>query len=271
MPWGAAMRTPSAAPSPLRLPRHLPALRALEERGVALARGAEEANEEHQARLETALMALFRDRRGEVEFQALYEHASPALLAWIAGAIQARRSFGRSTLDPLEVLQDTFVNVYRYAGGFRDDHAASFRVWSRRIASNLIRRGALQGRARSLQALPEGLQEPTDGRAGPAEGLLIDEERRSLGLAWMIVLLQYAAAYQALGERDRRALDLIEVEGLSYAEASRRLRVGLSNMKMILFRARRRIRARIGAVLEARRASTRDLVDVRGGARALAG
>jgi hypothetical protein len=42
-------------------------------------------------------------------------------------------------------------------------------------------------------------------------------------------------------------------------------------MKMILFRARRRIRARIRAVLEARRASTRDLVDVRGDARALAG
>lgn len=265
------MPSPHAPTSALRLPRHLPSLRALEERGVGLARDGEESAEDHQARLETALMALFRDRRGEGEFQALYEHASPALLSWIAGVLQSRRSFGRASLDPLEVLQDTFVNVYRYAGGFRDDHGASFRVWSRRIASNLIRRGALHGRGRSLQALPEGRQEPTDRRAGPAEGLLIDEERRSLSLAWMIVLMQYAAAYQALGERDRRALDLIEVEGLSYAEASRRLRVGLSNMKMILFRARRRIRARIGALLEARRAAAQGQGAGRTSARSLAG
>jgi DNA-directed RNA polymerase specialized sigma24 family protein len=67
----------------------------------------------------------------------------------------------------------------------------------------------------------------------------------------MIVLVHYAEAYQQLSARDRQALDLIEVQGLSYASACRRLSVGLSNMKMILFRARRRIRARIAERLEA--------------------
>ena len=47
------------------------------------------------------------------------------------------------------------------------------------------------------------------------------------------------------------ALELIEVQGLSYAEASTRMRVGLSNMKMILFRARQRIRAAISSTLRA--------------------
>jgi DNA-directed RNA polymerase specialized sigma24 family protein len=51
------------------------------------------------------------------------------------------------------------------------------------------------------------------------------------------------------------ALELVELEGLSYAEAGARLHVGISNMKMIMFRARRRLRAKIGAALDVRRAT----------------
>jgi DNA-directed RNA polymerase specialized sigma24 family protein len=77
------------------------------------------------------------------------------------------------------------------------------------------------------------------------------EDRRAVLAAWMIVLVHYAEAYEQLSTRDRQALDLIEVQGLSYATACRKLSVGLSNMKMTLFRARRRIRARIAERLEA--------------------
>src|SRR5580765_3527971 len=71
--------------------------------------------EEGEAGLETACMARFRDRRGSADFQALYDLASPALLAWITGQIRSRRV----ALDPVELLQDAFVNIYRYAQGFR--------------------------------------------------------------------------------------------------------------------------------------------------------
>jgi DNA-directed RNA polymerase specialized sigma24 family protein len=77
--------------------------------------------------------------------------------------------------------------------------------------------------------------------------------------AWAILLLQYARAWEQLGPRDRLALELIEVQGCTYAEASARLGVGLSNMKMIMFRARRRIRAAIGGTLDAREAKVRRL------------
>jgi DNA-directed RNA polymerase specialized sigma24 family protein len=105
----------------------------------------------------------------------------------------------------------------------------------------------------SLHALPDGLDEPADTRNDPAAVLDREEQRRSMLGAWMIVLSQYAIAYRELCTRDQTALDLIEVQGLSYGAAGARLRVGPSNMKMIMFRARRRLRARIGAALESRR------------------
>lgn len=189
-------------------------------------------------------MALFRDEREEATFAALHEIAAPELESWIGLLVSGSRR-ERAALDPSELVQDTLVNVYRYAEGFRDEHARSFRVWTHTIATNLLRRAYAWRARNSRSTLPEGIREPRDPRGGPTEELLNDEERRSVLAAWMIVLLHYAEAYEQLSARDRTALDLIEVQGLSYAAACRRLSVGLSNMKMILFRARRRIRARI--------------------------
>ena len=201
--------------------------------------------ESFETRLETALMALFRDRRGEAEFQTLYDYSSGSLLVWISSLMAGRWP----APDPLEILQDTFVSIYRYAGGFRDEQPRNFRVWSRTIASNLLRRARFRGVETSFQALPEGLREPADARGGPSEDLVLAEERRAVLRAWLIVLSQYAAACEVLPPRDRLALDLIEVQELSYAEAAARLGVGPSNMKMIMFRARKRIRASIESAL----------------------
>jgi RNA polymerase sigma factor (sigma-70 family) len=213
----------------------------LASRGLALEPDPDEDAPTSEARIETALMALFRDRREEYAFQALYEFTRDNLLAWVTSLLSTRRS----STDPLEVLQDTYVSIYRYSSSFRDEQPRSFRVWSRTIAGNLLKRPRPGARLSSLQALPEGLQEPVDRRGGPGDVLSLAEERETLRRAWMIILGQYVLAWEKLPERDRVALDLIEVQGLSYAEASVRLRVGLSNMKMILFRARKKIRASI--------------------------
>ena len=50
-----------------------------------------------------------------------------------------------------------------------------------------------------------------------------------------------ARAWAELSQRDRRTLHLVEVEGLSYEEVGKLLSVGRSNLKMIVFRSRRRI------------------------------
>ena len=224
-----------------RLPLNTPIARRLRGRGVSLLLLEGEDTDRFDARIETELMALFRDGGDDGAFQSLYDHARARLLLWIAGLTGARRC----DPDPLEVLQDSFVNIYRYSKSFRNEDAKSFRVWSRTIAGNLIRRARHKSLVRPWADLPEGTAEPVARRDSPADALVHAEAARATGRAWLIVLLQYAAAYERLSKRDRTALDLVEVQGLSYAEAGARLNVGLSNMKMIMFRSRRRIRSQI--------------------------
>ena len=190
-------------------------------------------------------MARFRDRRGATDFQALYEFTRAELLAWLTVIVRGRRL----PQDPLDLLQDTYVNIYRYAAGFRDERDSSFRVWSRKIATNVVRRAMTRGREWKLEDFPKGVAEPADRRAGPDEQICRDEEARSVARAWMLLLGHYSRAVETLRDRDRLALELIEVRGLSYVEAAAELGVGGSNMKMIVFRARKRIRAEVGRTL----------------------
>jgi RNA polymerase sigma factor (sigma-70 family) len=209
----------------------------LQRRGFLLERLPGEGPEEQENRIATGLMALYRDTREESSFDALYTLARPAVLVWIRGLVG--RELGH--VDPHEVLQDTFVNVYRYPGAFREDHQGSFRVWVRTIAGNAVRRALVLRSRSTVQELPDEASDVADAARGPVQSILDEEQERSLRSAWILLLWLYAQAYRELSQRDRNTLHLVEVEGLSYREAGRRLAVGRSNMKMIVFRSRRRI------------------------------
>jgi RNA polymerase sigma factor (sigma-70 family) len=207
-------------------------------------------------RTATALMALYRDTRSAAAFDALYTASREGVLAWIQSLVRR----GRSPLDPAELLQDTFVNVYRYPTAFRDEHDGSFRVWVRTIAANLVRRAG-GGRSRlSFQELPEGLQEPEDTRSCPQRQAEAGEESSTLRGAWILFLAHYARAWKELAPRDREALRLVEIEGRSYLEAGAILAVGRSNMKMIVFRARHRLARRMRAAMAGERRERRALL-----------
>ena len=214
---------------------------ALKARGVATGALPEEGADARDNRLATALMALYRDSRSQQVFEALYLLTRQSVLAWIQSLLRRNRA----RLDPAELLQDTFVNVYRYPTAFRDDHDGSFRVWVRTIAGNIVRRAGASRRRVSFQEMPEGLQEPEDVAQGPASQAQIGEEQALLRSAYLLFLWHYGRAWNELAPRDKRALHLVEVRGLSYLEAGEILQVGRSNMKMIVFRARLRIARRI--------------------------
>jgi len=189
----------------------------------------------------TRLMALYRDTRSEEIFEALYCFSRASILRWIQSLLRK----GSGQLDPVELLQDTFVNVYRYPASFRDEHSGSFRVWVRTIAGNIVRRASGRTSAISFQQLPEGLREPADESINPELQAVLGEQGVHLREAWSLFLMHYAAAWEQLSERDRRSLYLVEVLGLSYELAGEELGVKRSNMKMIVFRARKRIAARM--------------------------
>ena len=246
VPLAAVPEDLRGEPEPLARLRPWPRVRdALLARGVLLQALPGEDGEGIENRIGTALMALFRDERSEESFDALYHFARPAVLQWIRGLLHR----GLAHLDPTDLLQDTFVNVFRYPNAFREEHGGSFRVWVRTIAGNLVRRaGTSRGRL-SFQELPEGLQEPEDTREGPMLRAETEEQLRRLRIAWMLFLCHYAQAWRELSQRDRRTLHLVEVEGLSYQEAGEILQVGRSNMKMIVFRSRKRIARRMRAAM----------------------
>lgn len=189
----------------------------------------------------TRLMALYRDTRSEELFEALYCFSRDSVLRWIQSLLRK----GSGQLDPVELLQDTFVNVYRYPKSFRDEHSGSFRVWVRTIAGNIVRRASGRGSALSFQELPEGLREPADETINPELQADLGEQSERLREAWMLFLVHYAEAWSRLSDRDRRALHLVEVLDLSYERAGAELGVKRSNMKMIVFRSRKRIAARM--------------------------
>jgi len=216
----------------------------LEGRGIEPNPLEAETREAFENRVATGLMALFRDTRDALCFEALYAFSGPSVLSWIQGLMG--RELGH--LDPGELLQDTFVNVYRYPGSFREDHVGSFRVWVRTIAGNVLRRAAILRAKLAQHELDADLHLEDRGR-DPMQRMVDDEQERRLRKAWLLLLWHYAEAWKELSQRDRRTLHLVEVEGLSYQEAGRILSVGRSNMKMIVFRSRKRIARRMRAAM----------------------
>ena len=231
-------------------------LQALVGRGVDVARGEAESVDDYENRIGTALMALFRDTRQSEPFEALYSFARGAVQQWIRGLLHR----GHSHLDPAELLQDTFVNVYRYPSAFRSEHSGSFRVWVRTIAGNVVRRAGAPRSRMFFQELPDGLNEPQDHRENPVYKVSVNEQERRLRGAYGLFLAHYARAWSELSQRDRRTLHLVEVEGLSYEEAGRVLKVGRSNMKMIVFRSRKRIARRMRQAMNASVFAPRELL-----------
>lgn len=135
--------------------------------------------------------------------------------------------------DPVEAedaAQQTFVSAQRAVlGGVvpRDPPA-----WLAAIARNECR-----ARLRSRPTQPLPLEAIASGRPDPFDAAI---DRADFEAVW--------AALAALPRRQRRALLLREVGGLTYAELGVALGVPQTAVQSLLFRARRQLRDAVGAV-----------------------
>jgi RNA polymerase sigma-70 factor (ECF subfamily) len=191
--------------------------------------------------LSTRLMEVFRAHRSRSAFGLLYELNRQQLLQQVAGRL--RRYQSRS--DPQDVLQEVFFNVYRYPHRFDAARDDAFRVWSATIVRNTVlkhlRSLSRSGRAEvPFEDLPEQPDEASRVRE-PVRGVIEDESRLACTRVYLTYLHLYLRFYSMLSERERRAIHLVEVDGQSYREAARELGIKLENLKMVIFRARRKI------------------------------
>lgn len=159
------------------------------------------------------------------------------------------RKMVRDQQDAEDVLQETFISVYRHLGDFQGD--AAFATWLYRIATNA---SLMKLRGRKAPAL--SLDEPMESDAGdgampreiidwgvtPEEALLSTEVRA-----------QMDEAIDTLPESLRAVFVLRDIEGLSVQETSDVLGISVPNVKTRLHRARMALRENLSAYFKGHR------------------
>lgn len=199
----------------------------------------EQGSEALHDRISTRLMELFRDTASPQTFALIYELNYRPFFLTILGRLR-RNQF---VLDAGDVLQEVFVNIYRYPLRFKADRPEAFRYWAGTIIRNTILR-FLRGMAKEsrIETPLEDLLEPADEtQHTPQEKLIESESAETCQKTWIFYLNLYMHEFGRLSPREQEALKLVEVEGFSYREVSAEMDIKVENLKMVIFRARRKI------------------------------
>ncbi|MBL7007478.1 MAG: RNA polymerase sigma factor [Planctomycetes bacterium] len=213
---------------------------------VELAAGYRTEPVRHRDAVSTALMAVYTDTASKEAFALLYELNHEDFLRLIYHHL--KRSY--YSVDPSDVLQEVFFNVYRYPFKFKPDRKSAFRNWTHSIIRNTVLKHSR--RAQRDRVLPIGavdrdgedqvpLELADDRVSTPLEYTADREAAVELAGAWRLYLHFYLESYGCLTPREKRVLYLVEVEGLPYREAAAQVEVRVENLKMMVFRARRKI------------------------------
>ena len=168
------------------------------------------------------LMLAFRDG-DERAFDALFERWSGRVLRFV------ERMVGEASVAE-DLVQETFVRVWRARERYRPE--ARFSTWLFTIAGNAarneLRRPFRRAPHESMDPAGEGALLELAVEDPPADEV-VDARRSGQGLG---------AALAALPERQREALWLRAVEGLSYAEVAEALATTEKSVKALIHRAR---------------------------------
>jgi RNA polymerase sigma factor (sigma-70 family) len=195
--------------------------------------------QERQDLVSSCLMNCYRNTGEPKVFAMLFDLNRASFLQAIQGKV--RRSAGQ--VDPQDVLQEVFLNIYRYPRRFLCERADSFRNWGHRIVRNTMLK-FFKGEARLQRFTP--LDEDVGQRADPhnrtpyrcaVEG----ESAELVDFAYLVYLNLYLVHFKRLSEKEQCALRMVEVEGASYKETAACLGIRLENLKMVIFRGRRKI------------------------------
>ena len=196
----------------------------------------------------TALMDLYRRTRRDSVFEALIGLTRDQLLA----RVRARSGFLGARVDAEELLQDAVINIYRYPARFDASRPGAFRAWSSVIVDNAVRRhmrNLATGPDIRLQPTELLAEEPDRQHGGPSERAIAAESRDRCASAFRLVLSYYLVAFGGLKEREQIVLQKVEVEGARYAEVGQALGMRPDALKMVVFRARRRVLSRMAAMM----------------------
>jgi len=172
------------------------------------------------------LMLAFR--AGEAAaFDELFRRWSGPLLRYLERMV-------RDLAIAEELVQEAFLRVHRARDRYSPD--ARFSTWLYRIATNLALNELRRPRSKAVHRSTDADDAPELAADAPATDDVVEARRRG------------AAVGEALGqlpEKQRAALCLSAVEGLSYAEVAEALDVTEKAVKSLVHRARSTLATRL--------------------------
>ena len=165
--------------------------------------------EEFRDRLSTCLMESYRMTSSSSAFGLLYELNSKLFLSVISSRL---RKFYFS-LDPQDILQEVFFNIYRYPHKFKAEKRHAFRNWASMIIRNTVYKST---KDKDREITHEMQDAEIDGRADcarltPLADAIREESRVFCSRTWVLILRLYLAAYLELSEREMKALRMVEI------------------------------------------------------------
>jgi RNA polymerase sigma-70 factor, ECF subfamily len=192
--------------------------------------------------LRTVAAILAGDERA---FEELVDRYNPSLLRVALG-------YARTRSAAEEAVQDTWLGVLRGLPAF--EGRSSLRTWIFRILVNqAITRGVRESRSVPFSSLgeeaavdperflPSGAwASPPQPLDGVPEDVLLSAEARTLVLA----------AIAELPSQQRQVITLRDVEGWTSAEVREALDLSEGNQRVLLHRARSKVRARLESYLD---------------------
>ncbi|HJM39652.1 MAG TPA: RNA polymerase sigma factor [Planctomycetota bacterium] len=197
--------------------------------------------------ISTVLMGVYKETASKEAFSLLYEINSEDFLRLTYHHLKRSYYF----VDAGDVLQEVFFNIYRYPHKFKPERKSAFRNWTHSIIRNTAlkhSRRAQRDRVLSIGSTTErdseeaaALELADDRVRTPLHDTAEKEAAEELVATWRLYLHFYLEAYRCLTPREKRVLFLVEVEGLPYREAAAKVEVRVENLKMMVFRARRKI------------------------------
>ncbi len=207
------------------------------------------------------------EQPGATSDRAAHEAFARYVLPELDVLARVATSITRRPADAEDLVQDTLLRAYRSIEGFDGRHP---RAWLLTIMRNAEVN-------RNRRRRPELLDDPD-----LALGRLADASSRSgRGPEEIVLGAQFdgvvADAFLALPDKFRRALELVDLDGLTYAEAAGMLGVPEGTVMSRVHRGRKRIRVRLGAprprapekvddVMRRRRSDTAGCFEVRASA-----
>jgi RNA polymerase sigma-70 factor (ECF subfamily) len=185
--------------------------------------------------LEAGLEAPDEDVRLMLAFCAGDGAAFDALFRrWAAPLLRYLERMLRDTAAAEELVQEAFLRVHGARGRYTPQ--ARFSTWLYRIATNLALNELRRPRRREPHASLDGETAAELPGSDPAPEGALDARR---------LAVRVEAELARLPERQRAALCLTAVEGLSYAEVAATLEITETAVKALVHRARATLAERI--------------------------